>query len=140
MINFSGYGGKENEYLQFCKDNLNLNLKRISKKKYDFIDENGNKIELKKQKDLQWFNGFSYLDLSEDDKNIKFHFLLINKDGSVNSIYECLLGKLIPTIYSEDELDWLRRVPESQSNHQLKSSISMKKHIQNHSEIFTKIF
>ena len=64
-IRMGGKGGGEKVFAPALID-----FRRINKSLYDFFnDETQERVELKKQKNLQWFDGWKYHRLSSDDKS-----------------------------------------------------------------------
>ena len=110
-INMGGRGGGEKVFAPALTD-----YRRVSKSLYDFVNEDTQeKIELKKQKDLQWFDGWKYHNLSEDDRNITMMFVM--HDGQkVSSIYSVSLGAMIDALLADAEYNksgWTADVLES---------------------------
>lgn len=110
-INMGGRGGGEKVFAPALAD-----YRRVSKSLYDFVNEDTQeKIELKKQKDLQWFDGWKYHNLSEDDRNITMMFVM--HDGQkVSSIYSVSLGAMIDALLADAEYNksgWTADVLES---------------------------
>jgi len=93
-VDLRGMGGKEKELLK-----LFPNLKRVNHALYDFVDENGVKIEVKKTqfKRLQsWIDPVKYLNLSEDDRKIIFRFVYFNNDnGECLEVVDTTLGDVV---------------------------------------------
>jgi len=112
-INMGGRGGGEKTFAPALSD-----YQRVSKSLYDFVNERTQeKIELKKQKDLQWFDGWKYHNLSEDDRNITMMFVM--HDGEkVTSIYSMPLGSMVDTLLADAEYNksgWTADVLQSLS-------------------------
>jgi hypothetical protein len=99
-ISMAGKGGGEKAFAPALVD-----FKRVSACLFDFVNESTQeKIELKKQKNLQWFDGWKYHNLSEEDKLITMLFVL--HDGEkVSTIYSMPLGTMIDTLLSDAEYD-----------------------------------
>ncbi len=119
-INMGGKGGGEKAFAPAL-----LDFKRVSACLFDFLNEiTQEKLELKKQKDLQWFDGWKYHNLSADDRNITMLFVL--HDGKkVASIYSMPLGTMIDTLLSDPEYDESGWTPEVlQTLHTLKGTAS----------------
>ena len=97
-IKMGGKGGGEKVFAPALVD-----FRRVSKCLYDFVnDTTEEKVELKKQKNLQWFDGWKYHDLSTEDKAITMLFVL--HDGEkVSEIYSIPLGAMIDTLLADDE-------------------------------------
>ncbi len=97
-ISMAGKGGGEKAFAAALID-----FKRVSACLYDFVNENTQeKVELKKQKNLQWFDGWKYHNLSEEDKIITMLFVLHDGD-KVSNIYSMPLGTMIDTLLSDPE-------------------------------------
>ena len=119
-IDVGGKGGGEKAFAPALVD-----FKRVSACLFDFVNEiTQEKLELKKQKDLQWFDGWKYHNLSADDRNIIMLFVL--HDGKkVSSIYSMPLGTMIDTLLSDPEYNESGWTPEVlQTLHALKSTAS----------------
>ena len=141
QYNLAGRGGKEQEYMKFATNELGLELERKSCKLYDFVDQNGNKIELKKQQDLQWLNLYSYVELTEDDKNIKMHFAVISKEGAIENVYEVPLGVLIDIVWSKEKFkDAHAWVVKHGTKDQLKTSVQVRKFVKENYKVVKKIY
>jgi len=97
-INMGGKGGAERHFSPILPD-----YRRVSAPLYDFINEtNNHKIELKKQKNLQWFDAGKYHNLSTENKNICMLFVLHNGEDVVG-VYSITLGKLIDLLCKDSE-------------------------------------
>jgi hypothetical protein len=97
-INMGGKGGGEKAFAPALVD-----FRRVSRGLYDFVnDDTDEKVELKKQQNLQWFDGWKYHDLSKEDRAITMLFVL--HDGEkVSQIYSIPLGIMIDTLLADDE-------------------------------------
>ena len=97
-ISMAGKGGGEKAFAPALID-----FERVSACLFDFVnDSTQEKIELKKQKNLQWFDGWKYHNLREEDRRITMLFVL--HDGEkVSSIYSMPLGTMIDTLLSDSE-------------------------------------
>ena len=94
----AGKGGGEKAFAAALVD-----FKRVSACLFDFVNESTQeKIELKKQKNLQWFDGWKYHDLSSEDRLITMLFVLHDGD-KVSSIYSMPLGTMIDTLLADAE-------------------------------------
>jgi len=99
-IRIGGKGGGEKVFAPALID-----FRRVSKSLYDFFnDETQEKVELKKQKNLQWFDGWKYHRLSSEDKAITMLFVLHDGD-SVVQIYSISLGTMIDTLLKDPAYD-----------------------------------
>lgn len=115
-ISMTGKGGGEKAFAAALID-----FKRVSACLFDFVNENTQeKVELKKQKNLQWFDGWKYHNLSEEDKSITMLFVLHDGD-KISSIYSMPLGTMIDTLLSDPEYDEAGWTPDVlQALHALK--------------------
>ena len=99
-IRMGGKGGGEKVFAPALID-----FRRINKSLYDFFnDETQERVELKKQKNLQWFDGWKYHRLSSDDKTITMLFVLHDGDRVVQ-IYSIPLGTMISTLLGDPAYD-----------------------------------
>jgi|TARA_B100001971_G_C18145501_1_gene512832 hypothetical protein len=141
MYDFSGYGGKEDLYEEFCRNELNINLTKDNSKLHDFLDENGTRIELKKQQDANWIDSRKYSDLSDEDRKIKLHFLVYKKGQSDVEVWECNTGDFVDIFYKDEDKDIARAYYNMvSSTTQIKKSLHVKKFIKENNQIFKKIF
>ena len=99
-IKMGGKGGGEKAFAPGLPD-----YDRVNESLYDFKNKNTQeRLELKKQKDLQWFDGWKYHDLSTEDKAINMLFVLHDGENVVQ-IYSIPLGTMIGTLLADAEYD-----------------------------------
>jgi len=98
-INMGGRGGGEKKFAPA----LGSEWERISASLYDFVNtETDARIELKKQKNQQWFDGWKYHNLSEEDKEIIMLFVV--HDGcQVEYVWSIALGEMIEVLLNDEE-------------------------------------
>ena len=142
-MDMSGKGGGEKKFAPA----LSSDWKRVSASLYDFLNENTNdKLELKKQKNAQWFDGWKYHNLSTEDQRIIMLFVL--HDGHhVDSIHSIVLGDMIEILLNDDEYNesgWTAEILEKEYNlkqiapkRQSKLPIKVRKFIEKHENHFT---
>ena len=141
MYDFSGYGGKEDLYKEFCRNELNINLIKENGAIYDFRDENSTRIELKKQQDDNWIDSRKYSDLGDEDRKIKLHFLIYKKGQFDVEVWECNTGDFVDIFYKDEDKDIARAYYNMvNSTTQIKKSLRVKKFIKENNQIFKKIF
>ena len=143
MYDFNGYGGKEDLYKELCKNELNINLIKENGAIHDFLDENGTRIELKKQQDANWIDSSKYcIDLSDEDRKIIMHFLIYKKGQPDVEIWECNTGDFVDIFYKDYDKDIASAYYNMVNNHgeQQKKPIHIKKFIKENNQIFKKIF
>ena len=127
-LNFKGRGGKEQQIISCFKNNL----VRQNGVLYDCIDlENNEKYELKKQRNLQWFDPRKYFGLSDEDQKITVVFLLINKSGLCDLIVTVNLGKFVNEIFSKEQLKDANIYANKYPKDQIKSGISVREFVKN---------
>lgn len=125
-LNFKGRGGKEQEIL-FCFKN---NLVRQNGILYDCMDvDNNEKYELKKQRNLQWFDPRKYFNLSDDDQKITIVFLLIDKIGYCDMVVTVNLGDFVNKIFHNEQLQDADRYAKKYPKDQIKSGINIREFI-----------
>tara|TARA_Y100001963_G_scaffold159307_1_gene262449 strand:- start:43 stop:516 length:474 start_codon:yes stop_codon:yes gene_type:complete len=88
-INISGRGGKE-----ALLSSIFPSFQRKDAALYDLVDTAGNKIELKKQRDVQWFDAGKYHNLSDEQKLINMVFVM-HEEGKVQQIMSMTLGSML---------------------------------------------
>ena len=113
-IQMGGRGGGEAVFAPALEG-----FQRISECLYDFVNEDTEeKVELKKQKNLQWFDGWKYHNLSAADK--KNIMLFVLHDGkNVSQVYSISLGQMIETLLADPDYDaagWNPQVLENLYN------------------------
>lgn len=121
VYSFKGQGGKEKIYEIFANDILKLPLKRQSHKLYDFVNlENDQKIEFKKQCNQQWFDASKYYNLSDNDNDIVMHFLMVNKNGNADKVYEIKTKTFIDTFFDKEYIRMCHEISIKFPRHQNK--------------------
>ena len=95
-IDVSGRGGKESHLMPLLPD-----YKRVNESLFDFIScEGDERLEIKKQANLQWFDVGKYHNLSEADRQIKMTFLL-HKGGLIRLIFYIELGEMLDILCAD---------------------------------------
>ena len=141
-INMGGRGGGEAVFAPALID-----FRRVNESLYDFInDKSDERVELKKQQDLQWFDGWKYHDLSPEDRKITMMFVLHDTKKVLN-IYSIGLGKMIDTLLGDPDYNdagWtpsvLRKLYEiKQQAHKVQSKLPLhvKKFVEKYPNIFS---
>jgi hypothetical protein len=100
-VNLGGRGGKESLLSEVFSD-----IKRTDEELFDAIDQDGIKLEFKKQANTQWFDAGKYHNLSEADRSILMTFILTTKASKRKNIEAGLIDKIF-TISLGDFLDTL---------------------------------
>ena len=98
-INIGGHGGGEKTFAPALGSEWEASRESL----YDFVNiETGAKIELKKQKNQQWFDGQKYHNLLEEDKQIIMLFVV--HDGQrVEYIRSISLGEMVEILLNDEE-------------------------------------
>ena len=131
-LNFKGRGGKEQQILASFKNNL----VRKNGILYDCVDlETNEKYELKKQKNLQWFDPRKYFGLSVEDQKITIVFLLINENGYCDMIAIVKLGDFVNKIFSKEQLSDADNYAKKYPKDQIKSGILIREFIKKYPRI-----
>ena len=100
-INVGGRGGKESNLVSLFPD-----YRRVNESLFDFIScEGDERLEIKKQTNLQWFDVGKYHNLSEDDRQIKMAFLM-HKEGLIRLIFFVELGEMLDILCADPK--WRR--------------------------------
>ena len=142
-IDMSGRGGAEKKFAPaFSSD-----WARVNAPLYDFINETTNdRLELKKQKNQQWFDGGKYHNLSPEDQRIIMMFVI--HDGRyVESVYSIPLGEMIEILLNDDEYNesgWTAEILEMDYNlkkiapgRQSKLDLKVRKFVEKYEKHFT---
>jgi hypothetical protein len=143
-MDMSGRGGGEKKFAPA----LSSDWKRVSASLYDFINEATNeRLELKKQKDAQWFDGWKYYNLSPEDQRIIMLFVVHDGGRNVVSIHSIPLGDMIKILLNDDEYNesgWTAEILEIEYNlkkiapkRQSKLQIKVKKFVEKYENHFT---
>ena len=141
-INMGGRGGGEAVFAPALID-----FRRVNECLFDFInDKSGERLELKKQQNLQWFDGWKYHNLSADDRNIIMLFVLHN-NKKVLKICSVGLGKMIDTLLGDPDYDdagWsadvlrnLYEIKQKAAKVQSKLPLHVKKFVEKYPNIFS---
>lgn len=109
-IDVKGRGGKEKEVSKLLPQ-----WERVNKQLHDFeIEYQGvcKRLEVKKQRDLQWFDSGKYHNLSASDREITMLFIN-HKQGIISSLLATPLGNFIDWLCANRQNDgWTREVME----------------------------
>lgn len=139
ILNLKGRGGKE----QLINSILNEDSgwKRDSHILYDYSNDLlGCLVECKKQQDLQWIDPSKYHDVTDEQKNILFLFLVIDKNGIVDIAFSVRVGDFIERIWTMDHLrdawEYISKYPKDQ----IKSSVKMRTFYKNNQDIITTLY
>lgn len=130
-LNFNGKGGKEHLF-QEC---LIGKWERISRPLYDFLNTNtGDKIELKKQKDLQWLDPSKYGSLTEDEKQISMCFLLYDDTtGKPQILFRTPLQELLNSLgWDQSRLKDAAEYKGKYPKDQIKSGVKVRDYFARH--------
>jgi hypothetical protein len=138
-INLKGYGGKES-ILSSIMSSVR-GWERCSHKLYDYKNDLLNCfVECKKQMDLQWLDPSKYHNLSEEQKNIQFLFIVLDKKGYVEIIFSITTKDLVERFWSKehvkDAYEYIRKYPKDQ----IKSAIKTRKFYAENRDVVTTIF
>jgi hypothetical protein len=142
-MDMSGKGGGEKKFALALKPGW----VRASASLYDFLNvSNNDKLELKKQKNQQWFDGWKYHNLSPEDKQIIMLFV-IHDGRHVEYIRSIPLGEMIEILLNNDEYNeagWTAEILEKEYNlkkiapkRQSKLPIKVRKFIEKYENRFT---
>jgi len=127
-INFLGKGGKEQEILT-CFQNK---LVRRNGVLFDCQElDTGDKYELKKQRDLQWFDPRKFFNLSKEDREIIIVLLLIEATGYCDMIATIKLGDFVDRAFDVEQLHDASNYAKKYPKDQIKSGINVREFIKN---------
>jgi hypothetical protein len=129
-VNFSGKGGKEKELCSLLTESMGW--KRQSNKLFDFVNnESEILLEVKKQKDLQWFDPSKYANITKEEKDIDILFVLIGKNGTIDSLHTMKTEHFVENVWTEQQLkdsfDYITKYPKDQ----IKSGIKIRTFLDN---------
>jgi hypothetical protein len=125
-VNLNGRGGKEIEFSKLF--NPKDGWKRKSHKLYDYENTiTGEKIELKKQKQMQWFDPAKYANLTDEEKSIIMLFCLVSDTGCVDKMFSISLGDFIKINWSEKILNDSAAYKSQNPDFQIKAPLDIKK-------------
>lgn len=137
-----GRGGKESELLA-----LFPTLRRESRPLYDFVDDvDGVKYELKKQKNVQWFDLSKYHNLSDDEREIRLLVVLLDKKKEIDIVSIVQLGSFIDKMRDINH-DWSEVMLKAANDFkkllmttQIKTPVNLRKMVAKYPEIFDTIY
>jgi hypothetical protein len=137
--NLKGYGGKEN-ILSSILSRVD-GWERSSHKLYDYRNDMlGCLVECKKQADLQWLDPSKYYNLSSEEKEIRFLFIVLDKRGFVEILFSVRCGDLVDRFWSQDHVrdayEYICKYPKDQ----IKSSTKTRKFYAENQDIITTIY
>jgi len=139
IVNLKGYGGKENVLSRILsRDN---GWERTSHTLYDYKNDLlGCLVECKKQADLQWLDPSKYYGLTDNEKQIRFLFIVINKAGYVDVAFSVKTGDLVERLWSNDHVkdawEYIQKYPKDQ----IKSSIKTRSFYRNNRDIVNTVY
>jgi len=138
-IHLGGRGGKEKEISKILSQQLGW--ERKNRKLYDYCNNTDSSfVETKKQVNQQWFDPTKYFNLTDEEKQIKIMFFIIDKKGYIEQIVSVNTSEFVKTIWTDAELsdsaDYHKKYPKNQ----IKQGIHMRDWIKNNSSICTKIY
>jgi hypothetical protein len=139
IVNLKGYGGKENILSRILsRDN---GWERTSHTLYDYKNDLlGCLVECKKQADLQWLDPSKYYGLTDNEKEIRFLFIVINKQGYVDIAFAVKTGDLIGRLWSnehvKDAWEYIQKYPKDQ----IKSSIKTRAFYRDNQDIIHTVY
>ena len=138
-LSLKGQGGKEKEISKILTKELGW--ERKSHSLYDYHNAKENEyFEIKKQADCQWFDPTKYSSLSEDQKNIKLVFVLINKIGHIDKISIVNTGDFVKSVWTEEELKDSESYHQKYPKTQLKKGLSVRDWLKNNNSFVTNIY
>lgn len=137
--NLKGYGGKES-ILSSILSSVD-GWKRSYHKLYDYRNDMlGCLVECKKQADLQWLDPSKYYDLSSEEREIRFLFIVLDKRGFVEILFSVKCGDLVDRFWSHDHVrdayEYICKYPKDQ----IKSSMKTRKFYAENQDIITTIY
>jgi hypothetical protein len=137
--NLKGYGGKEN-ILSSILSRVD-GWERSSHKLYDYRNDMlGCLVECKKQADLQWLDPSKYYDLSREEREIRFLFIVLDKRGFVDILFSVRCGDLVDRFWSQDHVrdayEYICKYPKDQ----IKSSMKTRKFYTENQDIISTIY
>lgn len=139
IVNLKGYGGKENILSNILSSDHGW--ERTSHTLYDYKNDLlGCLVECKKQADLQWLDPSKYYGLTDNEKEIRFLFIVINKAGYVDIAFSVKTGDLIERLWSDDHVkdawEYIQKYPKDQ----IKSSIKTRSFYRHNQDIIHTIY
>jgi hypothetical protein len=139
IVNLKGYGGKENILSRILsRDN---GWERTSHTLYDYKNDLlGCLVECKKQADLQWLDPSKYYGLTDNEKEIRFLFIVINKAGYVDVAFSVRTGDLVERLWSSEHVrdawEYIQKYPKDQ----IKSSIKTRSFYRDNRDIVNTVY
>ena len=138
-VNLKGYGGKEG-ILSSILSKMD-GWERTSHKLYDYRNDMLDcLVECKKQADLQWLDPSKYYGLTDNEKEIRFLFIVINKQGYVDIAFTVKTGDLIGRLWSnehvKDAWEYIQKYPKDQ----IKSSIKTRAFYRDNQDIIHTVY
>ena len=139
QTNLKGYGGKET-VLSSILSSVD-GRERASHKLYDYRNDMlGCLVECKKQADLQWLDPSKYYELSREEGDIRFLFIVVDKKGFVDLVFSVRTADLVDRFWSKDHVrdayEYIRKYPKDQ----IKSSMKTRKFYAENRDIVTTIY
>jgi len=139
QTNLKGYGGKET-VLSSILSSVD-GWERASRKLYDYRNDMlGCLVECKKQADLQWLDPSKYYELSREEGDIRFLFIVVDKKGFVDLVFSVRTADLVDRFWSKDHVrdayEYIRKYPKDQ----IKSSMKTRKFYAENRDIVTTIY
>ena len=121
-------------------------LIRESRPLYDFVDAKGVRYEIKKQRNLQWFDLSKYHDLSRSERDIRLLVVLLDGTTQIDKIFVALLGQFVDKM-CEINPDWsvdMRRLAyqfrQSLKTTQIKSPVYLRRMASEYPGLFRAIY
>jgi hypothetical protein len=138
-VNLKGYGGKEGILSSILSKADGW--ERSSHKLYDYKNDLlGCLVECKKQADLQWLDPSKYHGLSRKGRDIRFLFIVVDKQGFVDLVFSVRTGDFVDRFWSKDHVrdayEYICKYPKDQ----IKSSIKTRKFYAENQDIVTTIY
>jgi len=137
--NLKGHGGKEG-ILSSILSTVE-GWERTSHRLYDYRNDIlGCLVECKKQANLQWLDPSKYYGLTDNEKQIRFLFIVINKAGYVDVAFSVKTGDLVERLWSNDHVkdawEYIQKYPKDQ----IKSSIKTRSFYRNNRDIVNTVY
>lgn len=138
-VNLKGYGGKEG-ILSSILSKMD-GWERTSHKLYDYRNDMlGCLVECKKQANIQWLDPSKYNNLSREEEDISFLFIVVDKKGFVELVFSVRTGDLIERFWSKDHVrdayEYICKYPKDQ----IKSSMKTRKFYADNLDIVSTIY
>ena len=138
-VNLKGYGGKEG-ILSSILSKMD-GWERTSHKLYDYRNDMlGCLVECKKQANLQWLDPSKYHNLSREEADIRFMFIVVDKRGFVDFVFSVRTEDLVDRFWSKDHVrdayEYIRKYPKDQ----IKSSMKTRKFYAENRDIVSTIY